>query len=118
MGAPMRYPAPQLVTIMPIATETLADPKTLPTTVGIVAKKPPFAIPLITTKIARGARLFEAGQTTSILMALTLSDRSKEFRGPIMSHRTPLTTLPTADAKLNPAKSPAPVPEVIPRARV
>lgn len=59
---------------MPMATETLLDPKTAPMTVGITAKKPPLATPLIITKAIRGPKEFEIGHMTSIEMAETTSD--------------------------------------------
>src|SRR5438046_359750 len=52
MALTKRYPPAHPDTIIPIATLTLALPKTLLATVGMVAKKPPFAAPLIITKAA------------------------------------------------------------------
>ncbi|KAK5637065.1 hypothetical protein RRF57_012777 [Xylaria bambusicola] len=109
-----RYPPLQLVTIIPIATVTRADPKQFPTTVGIVEKNPPFAIPFTTLKTVSGARDVDTGQTASMLMAARLSARKRALRGPILSHRIPLKILPTADAKLKPANRPAPVAELRP----
>lgn len=40
------YPPPHPVTIMPIATGTLANQNTLPTTVGMMEKKPSSAMQL------------------------------------------------------------------------
>lgn len=99
---------------MPIATVTRAEPKQLPTTVGMVEKKPPFAIPFTTLKIASGARVVDTGHTASILTAARLSARNRALRGPILSHKMPLKILPIADAKLNPANRPAPVVELKP----
>jgi hypothetical protein len=104
----MRYPAAQLVTIILIAVPTRAEPNTLPTTVGMVEKKAPFAIPLIIANAAKDGRPVDAGHKASILSAVRASEMNREFRGPITSHSTPLTILPTAEEKLNPAKSPAP----------
>lgn len=94
---------------MPIAMDTLAEPKTLPTTVGIVEKNPPFEIPLMMTKTIIGPRVVEAGQMTNMLMAVRLSEMKSVLSGPSLSHRMPQPILPTADAKLKPATRPAPV---------
>ncbi|KAJ8123929.1 hypothetical protein O1611_g9480 [Lasiodiplodia mahajangana] len=97
-----------------MATVTRAEPKQLPTTVGIVEKNPPFAMPLTTLNIVNGARLVDTGQTASILTAARLSARNSALREPILSHKMPLKILPTADAKLKPANRPAPVAELKP----
>ncbi len=94
---------------MPIATDTLADPKIFPITVGMVAKNPPFAAPLTTTKSAKGARVVEAGHRASILTALRKKDIKRVFKGPSLSQRNPQKIRPTADEKLKPARRPAPV---------
>lgn len=107
-------PPLQLVTIMPMATVTLADPKRLPTTVGIVEKNPPFAIPFTILNIVSGARVVDTGQTASMLIAARLRARNRALRGPILSHSIPLKILPAADAKLKPANRPAPVAEFRP----
>jgi hypothetical protein len=99
---------------MPIATVNRAEPKQLPTTVGIVEKNPPFAIPLTTLNTASGARVVDTGQTASILTAAKLRERNRALRGPILSHKIPLKILPIADAKLKPANRPAPVAELKP----
>lgn len=101
---------------MPIATVTRAEPKQLPTTVGIVEKKPPFAIPFTTLNIASGARVVDTGQTASMLTAARVSERNRALRGPILSHKIPLTILPIADEKLKPANNPAPAAELKPMA--
>lgn len=101
---------------MPIATVTRAEPKQLPTTVGIVEKNPPFAIPLITLKTARGPRVVDTGQIASMLTAARVRARKRALRGPILSHKMPLKILPIADAKLKPASKPAPVAELKPMA--
>jgi hypothetical protein len=93
---------------------TRAEPKQLPTTVGIVEKNPPFAIPFTTLNIVSGAKVVETGHTASMLTAARLSARSKALRGPILSHKRPLRILPTADEKLKPANKPAPVVELRP----
>jgi hypothetical protein len=97
------------VTIIPIAVGTLADPKTFPTTVGIVAKKPPFAAPLMTTKRARGARVVDDGHRASILTAVSTREMKRVLRGPNLSQRRPQMIRPIADEKLKPASNPAPV---------
>lgn len=94
---------------MPIATETLAEPKTLPTTVGMVEKNPPFAAPFITTNAIKGANVLDAGHNTSILVALRRSDKKSVLSGPSTSLMDPNPSRPTADEKLNPATKPAPV---------
>jgi hypothetical protein len=104
----IKYPPAQPVTIIPIATDTLADPKTLPTTVGMVEKNPPLATPLIMTKSIKGATVFANGHNTSILSALVNRDSNSVLTGPIKSLKIPQPTRPTADAKLNPATKPAP----------
>lgn len=101
---------------MPIATVTRAEPKQLPTTVGIVEKNPPFAIPLTTLNTASGARVVDTGQTASVLTAARVSARNRALRGPILSHKIPLTILPIADEKLKPANNPAPAAELNPMA--
>jgi hypothetical protein len=105
----MRYPPTQPVTIMPIATLTRAEPKTEPTTVGIVEKKPPFAAPLITTKSTSGVRDVETGQMASTLTALRRRARKRTFTGPMRSLANPHPNRPSAEEKLKPATSPAPV---------
>jgi hypothetical protein len=67
---------------MPIATPTLAEPNTLPTTVGIVEKKPPFPAPLMITNAMRGARVLDTGHNASILIALSSSEMRRVFSGP------------------------------------
>jgi hypothetical protein len=77
------------VTIIPIATDTLAEPNTVPTTVGMVAKNPPFAAPLMMTKLMSGPREFETGQITSILAALNNKDMNNALSGPSLSAAKP-----------------------------
>jgi hypothetical protein len=91
-----------------MATETLREPKTAPTTVGITAKKPPFAIPLIITKAISGPREFEIGQITSMEIPETINETRSVFNGPIKSALSPSRSLPIALEKLNPATRPAP----------
>jgi hypothetical protein len=83
----------------------------------MVEKNPPLAMPLTTLNIVKGARLVETGQTANMLIADKLRARNREFRGPILSHNIPLTIRPTAEEKLNPANSPAPVAGARPIAR-
>jgi len=83
----------------------------------MVEKNPPLAIPLTTLNIVKGARLVETGQTANMLIADKLRARKREFRAPILSHNMPLMIRPTAEEKLKPANSPAPVAGVRPMAR-
>jgi hypothetical protein len=103
-----RYPPAHPDTIIPIATLTLALPKTLPATVGIVAKKPPLAAPLIITNAISGPSEVDRGQRTNILTADVTRARKSEFNGPIRSQSNPEKSRPTADEKLKPATRPAP----------
>lgn len=54
-----------------MTTDTLAEPNVFPTTVGIVEKKSPFAIPFTITKMINGPSEVEIGQIISILSALS-----------------------------------------------
>ena len=103
-----RYPPAHPDTIIPMATLTLALPKTPPATVGMVAKKPPFAAPLTITKVMSGPNEVEAGQRTNILTAEVINARNSEFKGPIKSQSNPEKSRPTAEEKLKPATRPAP----------
>jgi hypothetical protein len=94
---------------MPITTETLADPKTLPTTVGMVEKNPPFAAPFMMTNAINGANVLDTGHRTSILVALRRRDRKSVLSGPSRSLMNPNPSRPTPEEKLNPATKPAPV---------
>lgn len=94
-----------------MATDTLWDPNTLPTTVGIVEKNPPFAAPLRTTNATKGASVVEAGHKASIVMALINKEINKALSDPILSQRKPQSILPAADERLKPANRPAPVDE-------
>ena len=78
------------MTTIPIATDTRADPNTLPTTVGIVAKKPPFAMPLIITKTISGPKEVETGQRTNALKALSNRDEKTVVNGPFGAYSTVL----------------------------
>jgi hypothetical protein len=98
---------------MPIATDTRADPNKFPTTVGMVAKKPPLATPLIITKTIRGPRELETGQSTNMLTALSRREANRVFSGPILSQLRPQIRQPIADEKLKAATRPAPALEVI-----
>lgn len=103
---------------MPIDTDTLADPKTLPTTVGIVAKKPPLAIPLIITKAMRGPKVLDTGHKINMLPALRIRETKSVFNGPTASLMNPQVNRPMAEEKLKPATRPAPAPEDNPRESV
>jgi hypothetical protein len=103
-----KYPPAHPDTIIPIATLTLELPKTLPATVGMVAKKPPLAAPLMITNAMSGLNEVETGQRTNILTADVIKARNSEFKGPIRSQSNPEKSRPTADEKLKPATRPAP----------
>jgi hypothetical protein len=94
---------------MPIATVTRAEPKTFPTTVGMVEKKAPFAMPLTMTNTASGAKVVEAGQRASMLNVVRRREVESVFSAPNESHSRPERIRPTAEAKLKPARRPAPV---------
>jgi hypothetical protein len=96
---------------MAMATDTLCDPKTLPTTVGMVEKKPPFAAPLRTTKTVRGARVVDAGHSANIVTALINREQNRTLSAPNLSQKKPQRILPAADDRLKPARRPAPVEE-------
>jgi hypothetical protein len=103
-----RYPPAHPDTIIPIATLTLALPKTLPATVGIVAKKPPLAAPLMMTNAISGPTEVETGHMTNILTADVIRAKNREFNGPIRSQSSPEVSRPMAEEKLKPATRPAP----------
>lgn len=103
---------------MLIATLTLALPKTLLTTVGIVEKKPPLLSPFSTTKTANGPRDVDAGQMASMLSAVTRLEMNNVFRAPSLSQAKPVRIRPTAEEMLKPATRPAPVLDVNPRVLV
>lgn len=113
-----KYPPAQPVTTIPMTTDTLADPKVLPTTVGMVEKKPPLAIPFTITKTIKGPSDVEIGQMISILRALSSSEINNVFSGPTKSLHRPHNNLPSAEEKLNAATTPAPVPDDMPREAV
>lgn len=94
---------------MPITTDTRADPKVFPTTVGIVEKNPPLAIPFTITKTINGPKDVDTGQIASMLTALSSRDMNKVFSGPTKSLQSPHSSLPSAEEKLNAATTPAPV---------
>lgn len=104
-----RYPPTHPVTTMPMATDTLADPNVLPTTVGMVAKNPPLDAPLTTTKTARGASVVDPGHRARMLSAVRTSEQKSELMDPTRSQSIPHTMRPTADERLKPARSAAPV---------
>src|SRR5271170_1717663 len=93
---------------MPIAMETLAEPNTAPTTVGIMAKKPPLAAPLIMTKAINGPSVLETGHKASILNALKTKEKSRVLTGPTLSPKSPQQTRPMAEEKLKAATRAAP----------
>lgn len=96
---------------MPMATDTLALPNTFPTTVGMVEKNPPLATPLTTTNSTSGPSDVEAGQMVSMLTAVAIMTANSVFRGPRRSQKSPQPMRPAAEARLKPARRPAPAPE-------
>lgn len=114
----IKYPPSHPLTIIPTATETLADPNTFPTTVGMVEKKPPFADPLISTNAIRGPIELDTGHSTKRLSALSSSDRNNVFSEPSLSHANPHPSRPRAEEKLNAATRPAPALDGRPREAV
>lgn len=101
-----------------IATDSLALPNTLPTTVGIVEKKPPLEAPLMSTNTTSGPRLSDAGQRASMLTDVSTSDTNSTLTDPSRSQAMPEKMRPTAEARLKPATRPAPVAEERPSAVV
>ena len=97
------------------ATDTRADPKTFPRTVGMVEKKPPFAAPLIITKMTRGPMEREMGHRTRILIVLSSREMNKVLSDPSLSHANPHESRPIADEKLKAATKPAPALDGKPR---
>lgn len=98
-----------------MATETLCDPNTVPTTVGIVAKNPPFAAPFMITKMTSGASESETGHITKTLIVVRNRPMKSVFRGPKASAARPELSRPTAEEILKPATRPAPALEERPR---
>lgn len=78
------------------------------TTVGMVLKNPPLAIPFTITKAINGPKESDTGQIAKILKALASKEIKSVLTGPIESHINPQQRRPTADEKLNPATRPAP----------
>lgn len=111
----IKYPPTHPVTVIPIATDTLADPNTLLITVGMVEKKPPFATPLIIAKAIIGPIESDNGHSTSILTALSRRELNSVFSGPMVSQHNPQIRRPMAEEKLKAATTPAPVPDDIPK---
>lgn len=99
---------------MLIATDTRADPNTLPTTVGMVEKKPPLEMPLTMTNKIMGASVVETGQMARTLTADKNIEANNTLRAPKWSQRTPQQMRPMAEEKLKPATRPAPVEEESP----
>lgn len=85
-----------------------------PTTVGIVEKKPPFAIPFTITKTINGPSEVEIGQIINMLSALSRREINSVLSGPTISLHSPQSNLPSAEEKLNAATIPAPVADDIP----
>jgi len=111
----IRYPPAHPVTIILIATATLALPNTLPTTVGIVEKNPPLETPFTTTNNARGPNVVDPGQIANILTAVNAKERNSVLSAPNRSQRRPQQIRPMAEARLKPATRPAPTLDENPR---
>ena len=95
-----KYPPTHPVTIIPIATETLCEPNSLPTTVGIVAKKPPFEAPLMITNNTIGPSECVIGHMTKMLRVVKKSTMRRVFSGPSTSPAMPAVRRPIADETL------------------
>ena len=100
-----RYPKAQPVTTIANALATREDPYICPTTLGIVEKKPPFPIPFNTMNTTSGARLVDTGHTASMLTAARSRVSASAEIGPTRSPSAPKPTRPTADERLNSARS-------------
>lgn len=87
----------------------------LPTTVGMMAKKPPFAMPQMRTKATSGPSEVESGQRDNMDSPDTSRVRNNELIGPRISPAKPKPILPKADERLNPARRAALVPFEKPR---
>ena len=79
----------------------------LPTTVGIVLKKPPFPRPLKIAKTVRGASDVDSSQMTNMLKALMESATNSVLIGPTVSQAKPHSTRPSADAIFKATRNPA-----------
>jgi hypothetical protein len=131
-GLPSKYPAPQPVTIIPIAEGSVAGVAIDATTLGMSEKNAPVrqsgqtgsqpswcvcscafgphapaATPVRITKTIKGPTLPLRGQTSNKLIAFVTKAIMSELIGPIRSASNPKAIRPTADARLNPAASPA-----------
>jgi hypothetical protein len=104
------YPKLQLVRIMPIVTLIFAEPKIWPTTVGIMETIPPTVNPEMRTKRIVTPRVLANGQITNMLVPSSAKDVQRTFSGPTRSLMKPEVMRPRAEAALNPATSPAPIP--------
>ena len=109
IGAPNKYPPTQPVTIIPIATLTLALPKTFAATVGMIEKNPPLLAPLMMQKMISGPRVSDTGQSASIEIALSSNEAKSVFSGPNLSPSTPHRIRPTAEEKLKVATKVVPI---------
>ena len=58
-----------------------------PTTVGIVAKKPPLEAPFTMTKTIMGASVLDMGQSASMLKVLSVRARKSVLSGPRESQK-------------------------------
>jgi len=94
---------------MPMVTLMFAEPKMWPTTVGIMLKKPPTAMPATSTKRISTPRVLAKGQTRNMVVPSSDMDIKATFTEPILSLKKPEEMRPTAEAALNAATSPAPV---------
>ena len=96
---------------MPIVTLMFAEPKMCPTTVGIIEKNPPTATPAMSTKTINTPRVLAKGQIRNMVVPSNDMDIKATFTEPILSLKNPEEMRPIAEAALNAATSPAPVPE-------
>lgn len=94
--------------IMPITTGILRLPNSELTTGGMPEKKLPLPKPFRTTKTARGPTDVERGHTRSKVNAFSSIEIKSVLTGPNLSHMTPQTSLPIAEARLNAATRAAP----------
>lgn len=101
-----------------MALDTLSEPKTLPTVVGIAEENAPLHAPLSTTKAMRLAVVVERGHKMSIVSALAVSAHRSVFAAPNRSLTHPEMMRPAAEAKLKPATRNAPVLGPIPSERL
>ena len=98
-----KYPNAHPLTTIASALVTRALPYTWPITLGTVEKNPPLPAPLRIVNTMKGARLDEAGQIASVLIALSANARQSDVTGPIVSHSRPNPIRPAAEDRLKTA---------------